>query len=100
MNDRHDGSSIDLERALTRYLVEQRISRRQLLDRIGRLGAAAALAPVIAACTGSGASDAPSVAPTTAPGSEGPPHRPGRRPSPSPSRSCSSTTGRTTSART
>ncbi len=72
MSDRHDGSSIDLEQALTRYLVEQRISRRQLLDRIGRVGAAAALAPVIAACTSAGASSAPSTAPTTAPGSDGP----------------------------
>lgn len=84
MHDRHDGSSIDLERALTRYMVEQRISRRQLLDRIGRIGAAAALAPVIAACTGSGASVAPSVAPTTAPGSEGPAPSTGPTPVPEP----------------
>ena len=60
MNDRHDGSSIDLEQALVRYMVERRISRRQLLDRIAKVGAAAALAPVIAACTTSGASPSPS----------------------------------------
>ena len=36
MNDRYDGSSIDLERALARYMVERRISRRYLLDRIAQ----------------------------------------------------------------
>ncbi len=51
MKHPHDGSSIDLERALVRHLAERRISRRYLLDRIAVLGAAAALAPVIAACT-------------------------------------------------
>lgn len=75
MNDRRDGSSIDLEKALTRYLVERRMSRRQLLDRIGRLGAAAALAPVIAACTG-GSSPSPTASaagPSATPaGSTGP----------------------------
>ena len=45
MNARHDGSSIDLERALVRYMAERRISRRYLLERIALLGAAAALAP-------------------------------------------------------
>lgn len=55
MQDRYDGTTIDLQKALTRYLVERRVSRRELLDRIGRLGAAAALAPVVAACTGGGA---------------------------------------------
>ena len=67
MTDRHDGSTLDLERELVRYLAERRISRRVLLERIGALGAAAALAPVIAACTGSTASSAPSAsaAPST-----------------------------------
>ena len=51
MNDRYDGSSIDLEKALVRYMVERRISRRDLLERIAKVGTAAALAPVIAACT-------------------------------------------------
>lgn len=84
MNDRHDGSSIDLERALTRYLVEHRISRRALLERIGQVGAAAALAPVIAACTGTSASGAPTVRPTAAPGSEGPAPSTGPTPVPEP----------------
>ena len=53
MTHSHDGSSIDLERALVRHLAERRISRRYLLDRIAVMGAAAALAPVIAACTSS-----------------------------------------------
>ena len=34
MTDRHDGSSIDLEKELVRYMVEHRISRRYLLERI------------------------------------------------------------------
>jgi spermidine/putrescine transport system substrate-binding protein len=67
MTERHDGSSIDLERELTRYLLRERISRRQLMERIGKVGAGVALAPVIAACTGGGATSAPSAAPTTAP---------------------------------
>jgi spermidine/putrescine-binding protein len=74
MSDRYDGSSIDLERALRRYMLERRITRRQLLDRIGKVGAAAALAPVIAACTSTGASSAPSATSgaTTAPASDAP----------------------------
>ena len=75
MEPRHDGSSIDLEKELVRYMVERRISRRQLLERIALIGGAAALAPVIAACTSGGAaspvattaSTAPSIAPTVAP---------------------------------
>jgi spermidine/putrescine-binding protein len=67
MTQRHDGSSIDLEREVTRYLLRERISRRQLMERIGKVGAGVALAPVLAACTGGGASSAPSVAPSTAP---------------------------------
>jgi spermidine/putrescine transport system substrate-binding protein len=81
VNERYDGSSIDLEKALVRYMVERRITRRELLDRIGRLGAAAALAPVISACTSSGSSPAasspaagstPAGAPTATPGSTAP----------------------------
>jgi spermidine/putrescine transport system substrate-binding protein len=63
MNERYDGSSIDLEKELTRYMVERRITRRELLERIALVGGAAALAPVIAACTSSGTtSSAPSAA--------------------------------------
>lgn len=85
MTDRSDGSRIDLERALSRYMLERRITRRQLLDRIGKVGAAAALAPVIAACTSPGASSAPPAAtsgPTQAPGSSGP--APSAEPTPVP----------------
>jgi hypothetical protein len=64
MTDRHDGSSIDLERELVRYLAERRITRRALLDSVTKLGAAAALAPVIAACTSTNVTSAP---PTAAP---------------------------------
>ena len=64
MNDRYDGSSIDLEKALVRYMVERRVTRRELLERIAIVGSTAALAPVIAACTssGGGATVAPSSA--------------------------------------
>ena len=61
MNQRYDGSSIDLERELVRYMAEHRISRRQLLERMAAVGVTAALAPVIAACTSGGASTAPSA---------------------------------------
>ena len=47
----HDGSTIDLQKELTRYMVEHRVSRRELLERIALVGGAAALAPIIAACT-------------------------------------------------
>ena len=58
----------DVEQALERYLVEQRITRRELLERISVLGAAVALAPIVAACSSAGASASPSAAPpTTAP---------------------------------
>jgi spermidine/putrescine transport system substrate-binding protein len=58
MEPRHDGSSIDLEKELVRYMVERRITRRELLERIARVGGAAALAPVIAACTSGGTASA------------------------------------------
>ena len=64
MSNSHDGSSLDLERALVRYMAERHLSRRVLLARIGLLGAAAALAPIVAACTSSRATDGP---PSTAP---------------------------------
>lgn len=70
MTNDHDGSSLDLERILVRYLAEERLTRRQLLHRISVVGATAALAPIIAACGTSEASAAPaasSAAPTVAP---------------------------------
>lgn len=89
MTERHDGSTIDLEQALVRYMVNERLSRRDLLERIARVGAAVALAPVIAACTGSGATDAPSTGaassgPTPAPSSGGPAASAALTPIPSP----------------
>lgn len=61
MIDRRDGSTLDLEKALTRYLVERRMTRRQVLDLIGKVGVVSALAPIVAAC-----STAASAAPTSA----------------------------------
>ena len=61
----YDGSSIDLEKELTRYMLERRVSRRQLLEAVAKLGPAAALAPVIAACTTGGSGQTPS--PTASP---------------------------------
>lgn len=89
MTERHDRSTIDLEQALVRYMVNERLSRRDLLERIARVGAAVALAPVIAACTGSGATDAPSTGaassgPTPAPSSGGPAASAALTPIPSP----------------
>lgn len=72
MTHRYDGSSIDLEKALVRYMLERRVSRRELLERIGTVGAAAALAPIVAACTGSGAPGSAPPAASQAPSSAGP----------------------------
>ena len=38
MNDRYDGSSIDLERALVRVMAERRMSRRTVLEAMAKLG--------------------------------------------------------------
>ena len=86
MNHRHDGSSIDLERELVRYMVERRVSRRQLLEMMGAVGVTAALAPVVAACTSAGGtSPSPSAAaPTAAPSSAAPTATPEPTPLPSP----------------
>jgi spermidine/putrescine transport system substrate-binding protein len=88
MNDRFDGSSIDLEKALTRYMVERRMTRRYLLERIALVGGAAAMAPIIAACTSAGATASPSAAAATpvgsAPGSVAPSESVAPTPVPSP----------------
>ncbi len=60
----------DLERILVRYLAEERMTRRQLLHRISVVGATAALAPIIAACSTGQASATP--APSSAPPSLAP----------------------------
>jgi spermidine/putrescine transport system substrate-binding protein len=81
----YDGSSIDLEKALARYMVERRITRRELLDRIARLGAAVALAPVVAACTTAGPSPAASSPTATfTPAPAGPSPSPSATPVPAP----------------
>jgi spermidine/putrescine transport system substrate-binding protein len=74
MNERHDGSSIDLDRALIQALVDRRVSRRELLEAVARIGPAAAQAPLLAACAAqTTTTPAPSVAasasapPSTAP---------------------------------
>jgi spermidine/putrescine transport system substrate-binding protein len=85
MSDRFDGSSLDLERNVVRYMVEHRITRRMLLEQIGKVGAAAALAPIIAACTGSGASPSAAATGTPAPASGTPaPASPDASPAPTP----------------
>jgi spermidine/putrescine transport system substrate-binding protein len=69
MTDRRDPSTSNLQQALTRYMAEQKISRRDLLDRIAKVGSAVALAPVIAACASSTGSPAASAAAPTPAGS-------------------------------
>ncbi len=82
MTDRHDGSSIDLEKQLTRYMVERRLSRRDMLDLIARFGAAAALAPVIAACTSVAGTAAPASQVASTPGPTPAPLASGETPAP------------------
>jgi spermidine/putrescine transport system substrate-binding protein len=72
MTNRNDSSIPDVEAALERYLAEQHISRRELLERISVLGAVVALAPIVAACSTAGASASPSAAPSVAPASSAP----------------------------
>jgi spermidine/putrescine-binding protein len=62
MNDRSGRPEVDLERALVRYMAERRMTRRMMLEHMAKLGAFAALAPVIAACSSAAASAAPSSA--------------------------------------
>jgi len=75
MTHRYDGSSIDIEKQLVRYMVEHKLTRRMLLERIAKVGAVTALAPIIAACTGGGATASPSAASAPPPptGSAAPP---------------------------
>jgi spermidine/putrescine-binding protein len=75
MTHRHDGSSIDIEKQLVRYMIEHKLTRRMLLERIAKVGAVTALAPIVAACTGGGATASPSTASAPPPptGSAAPP---------------------------
>ncbi len=72
MTHQHDGSSIDLERALIRAMTERRVSRRSLLEAVARVGPVVALGPIIAACTNSAASASPSAAGPATPGASVP----------------------------
>jgi spermidine/putrescine transport system substrate-binding protein len=85
VNDQRDPREIDLERELVRYMAENRITRRVLLERIAKAGAFVALAPIIAACGGGAASASPSkaAAPSAAP-SIGPTVAPTATPEPTP----------------
>jgi spermidine/putrescine transport system substrate-binding protein len=64
MTARVDRSSIDLEEALIRYMVVNKVSRRQLLEAVAKVGPVAALTPVLAACAAA-ASPSPSLAPSS-----------------------------------
>jgi spermidine/putrescine transport system substrate-binding protein len=88
VSDRHDGSSIDLERELIRVMAEGRLTRRQLLERMGALGVTIALAPIVAACSTGAASASPSASalaqvPSATPGAT-PTAQPTATPSPTP----------------
>jgi spermidine/putrescine transport system substrate-binding protein len=69
MTDRHEPTRRDVEVALDRYLAEQQMTRRDLLVRIGAVGALVALAPIVAACSSAAG---PSASPSAAPASTGP----------------------------
>ena len=79
----------DFELALFRALAERRITRRELLETVARVGPLAALAPILAAC-GASATPPPSAppsvaAPPSAPGSVAPVATPSAAPTPVPS---------------
>jgi spermidine/putrescine-binding protein len=82
MTKRYDGSSIDLEKNLVRYMVEHQLTRRVLLERIAKVGVVTALAPIVAACTGSAATASPSAA--TEPPASGSAAPPSEEPSAAP----------------
>jgi len=84
MSDRYDGSTIDLEKALVRYMVERKLSRRELLERIAAVGSAAAVAPIIAACT-TGATPSSAASASAAPPPSAPPATASPSPTPVPS---------------
>ncbi|MDQ6794142.1 MAG: spermidine/putrescine ABC transporter substrate-binding protein [Chloroflexota bacterium] len=84
MTERVDERLVNPEPALAHYLAERRISRRDLLEHVVRVGAAAALAPIVAACaSGSGPSAAPPSA-SAAPATQEPAASPTATPEPTP----------------
>jgi spermidine/putrescine transport system substrate-binding protein len=78
VSPRQDDSGIDLERELIRVMAEKHLSRRQLLERMGAIGATLALAPIAAACAAGAASP---VASAVAVASATPGMTPGSAPS-------------------
>jgi len=72
------------EEELIRYLVDRRLTRREMLKRVTALGAVVALAPIVAACNAA-ATAAPSIAPSpSTPPSTAPSATPSPTPSPTP----------------
>lgn len=67
MSHEHDGTSIDLERELVRYLAERRMTRREVLRRMSAIGVTAALAPIVAACAATPASASPAAVASSEP---------------------------------
>jgi spermidine/putrescine-binding protein len=61
----HPADDARIEQELARYLAKHRMTRRELLERMTALGAAVALAPVVAACTQAGLAS-PSPSPSAA----------------------------------
>lgn len=84
MSDRQAGMPIDVERALAVYMAEHRISRRMLLDRVVRLGVAAAFAPIVAACASSTTASTPPASASAAPSPNAPTPSPTATPAPTP----------------
>ena len=77
MSEPREEPGTDVEQELAAYLAAQRMTRRQLLERIAAVGAAAALAPVIAACAAGPMADSERAGPAVAPAVEAvPPVRP------------------------
>ena len=59
MTHRYDGSSIDIEKRSCATWSSTGSADRMLLERIAKYGAVTALAPIVAACTGGGATASP-----------------------------------------
>jgi spermidine/putrescine transport system substrate-binding protein len=83
MSDRPDPTAF-AEDELIRYLADRRMTRREMLRRVSALGAAVALAPVVAACNAA-ASLAPSVAASQAPSAAAASSAPSASAAPTPS---------------
>ncbi|HYC06584.1 MAG TPA: spermidine/putrescine ABC transporter substrate-binding protein [Candidatus Binatia bacterium] len=63
MTNERDRSDEIVERELERYLTANRMTRRELLERVASLGAVVALAPIVAACS---TAATPTPSPTSA----------------------------------